>query len=131
MTQITYRSRAFIVSSKGFISFIRVGIIERNFLFFFASSVPGTRTGSAVFTGTGSPTASLQYFHYFQGSLPLVLMFDFVPDSTLLNAGYLEEIMHSLDVYISVRPKPKQNVYSVIIKGLERNAGKIFISLPC
>lgn len=37
--------------------------------------------------------------------------------------------MQSLDVYISIRPKPKQNVFSVVIKGLEKNSGKFPIIL--
>ena len=60
----------------------------------------------------------------FQGSLPLVLMFEVMPDTVSLKAGNLDELMRSLDVYISIRPKPKQNVYSVVIKGLEKNASK-------
>ena len=57
-----------------------------------------------------------------QGSLPLVLMFDYVPADPSALHGLVEEIMEELDVYISVRQKPKQNVHSVIIKGFERNA---------
>lgn len=51
-------------------------------------------------------------------------MFEVMPETISLNAGILEEIMRTLDVYISIRPKPKQNVYSVVIKGLEKNASE-------
>lgn len=59
----------------------------------------------------------------FQGSLPLVLMFDLLPEVVSLNSTMLDELMQSLDVYISIREKTKQSIYSVVIKGLERNAG--------
>lgn len=51
-------------------------------------------------------------------------MFEVSPETVPLKAINLDELMQSLDVYISIRPKPKQNVYSVVIKGLEKNAGK-------
>ncbi|KAK7603956.1 hypothetical protein V9T40_004229 [Parthenolecanium corni] len=60
------------------------------------------------------------------GSLPLVLMFEVTPESVSLKAINLDELMQSLDVYISIRPKPKQNVFSVVIKGLEKNAGNMY-----
>lgn len=64
---------------------------------------------------------------FFKGSLPLVLMFDVMPDVAAWSEDQdkmLNDIMQTLDVYISIRHKPKQNIYSVVIKGLERNASK-------
>ncbi len=49
-------------------------------------------------------------------------MFEVMPETVSLNTGNLDELMRTLDVYISVRPKPKQNVYSIVIKGSEKNA---------
>lgn len=56
-------------------------------------------------------------------------MFEVSPETVSLKAINLDELMQSLDVYISIRPKPKQNVYSVVIKGLEKNAGKFLYFL--
>lgn len=51
-------------------------------------------------------------------------MFDLMPEVVSLNPATLDDIMQTLDVYISIRHKPKQNIYSVVIKGLEKNASE-------
>lgn len=58
-----------------------------------------------------------------QGSLPVVLMFD-LPEDMVVDTDQVSRLMQNLDVFISIRRKPKQNVVSVIIKGIERNASK-------
>nr|XP_033321637.1 protein bicaudal C homolog 1 isoform X3 [Megalopta genalis] len=61
------------------------------------------------------------------GSLPLVLMFDLPEDSmSSVDTENVSQLMQSLDVFINVRHKPKQSTLSVIIKGIERNAGNIY-----
>ncbi|XP_076654317.1 protein bicaudal C isoform X4 [Halictus rubicundus] len=61
------------------------------------------------------------------GSLPLVLMFDLPEDSmSSVDTENISQLMQSLDVFINVRHKPKQSTLSVIIKGIERNAGNIY-----
>ncbi|GAB1866886.1 Protein bicaudal C like protein 1-B [Camponotus japonicus] len=62
------------------------------------------------------------------GSLPLVLMFDLPEDSisATVDTEKISQLMQSLDVFINVRHKPKQSTLSVIIKGIERNAGNIY-----
>lgn len=56
--------------------------------------------------------------------LPLLLIFD-VPENALkVNMTTIEDIMNSLEVIIQIKNKPKQNVISVTIKGLEKNASK-------
>ncbi|XP_043795271.1 protein bicaudal C homolog 1-B isoform X2 [Apis laboriosa] len=61
------------------------------------------------------------------GSLPLVLMFDLPEDSmSSVDTDNISQLMQSLDVFINVRHKPKQNTLSVIIKGIERNASNIY-----
>ncbi|KAG7197816.1 hypothetical protein KM043_001630 [Ampulex compressa] len=61
------------------------------------------------------------------GSLPLVLMFDLPEDSmSSVDTESVSRLMQSLDVFINVRHKPKQSTLSVIIKGIERNAGNIY-----
>ncbi|XP_015596865.1 protein bicaudal C isoform X1 [Cephus cinctus] len=61
------------------------------------------------------------------GSLPLVLMFD-LPEHSMpsVDTENISQLMQSLDVFINVRHKPKQSTFSVIIKGIERNAGNIY-----
>lgn len=61
------------------------------------------------------------------GSLPLVLMFDLPEDSmSSVDTENISQLMQTLDVFINVRHKPKQSTLSVIIKGIERNAGNIY-----
>ncbi|XP_032666735.1 protein bicaudal C isoform X1 [Odontomachus brunneus] len=62
------------------------------------------------------------------GSLPLVLMFDLPEDSVSasVDTEKISQLMQSLDVFINIRHKPKQSTLSVIIKGIERNAGNIY-----
>ncbi|KZC15133.1 Protein bicaudal C [Dufourea novaeangliae] len=61
------------------------------------------------------------------GSLPLVLMFDLPEDSmSTVDTENISQLMQSLDVFINIRHKPKQSTLSVIIKGIERNAGNIY-----
>lgn len=63
-----------------------------------------------------------------QGSLPLVLMFD-LPEQTTglpIDPENVAQMMSSLDVFINIRHKPKQNALSVIIKGVERFACEYF-----
>jgi len=69
-----------------------------------------------------------QFFLSSQGSLPLVLMFDLPEDSVSasVDTEKISQLMQSLDVFINIRHKPKQSTLSVIIKGIERNAGNIY-----
>uniref|UniRef100_A0A2C9KDG4 SAM domain-containing protein n=1 Tax=Biomphalaria glabrata TaxID=6526 RepID=A0A2C9KDG4_BIOGL len=59
------------------------------------------------------------------GCLPLVLMFD-IKETIELDQGRITHLMESLDVYISVKPKPKQPSKSVIVKSIERNAANMY-----
>lgn len=63
----------------------------------------------------------------FQGSLPLVLMFD-LPEEVMstISSERASQLMQSLDVFINVKHKPKQSTMSVVIKGIERNASNIY-----
>uniref|UniRef100_A0A1B6DKN9 SAM domain-containing protein n=1 Tax=Clastoptera arizonana TaxID=38151 RepID=A0A1B6DKN9_9HEMI len=60
------------------------------------------------------------------GSLPLILIFDVPEEAISIDKEQINELMTSLDVFISIRNKIKQNVISVIIKGIERDASKIY-----
>lgn len=50
-------------------------------------------------------------------------MFD-LPEDMVVDTDQVSRLMQNLDVFISIRRKPKQNIVSVIIKGIERNASK-------
>lgn len=58
------------------------------------------------------------------GCLPLVLMFDLKEDIEIDQAS-LSQLMEQLDVFISIKPKPKQPSKSVIVKSIERNAANL------
>lgn len=51
-------------------------------------------------------------------------MFDVPENSVAINSVQVSDLMTKLDVLITVRHKPKQNVFSFIIKGIERNVSK-------
>lgn len=55
-------------------------------------------------------------------------MFDLPEDSVSasVDTEKISQLMQSLDVFINIRHKPKQSTLSVIIKGIERNAGNIY-----
>ncbi|BFZ17351.1 hypothetical protein BsWGS_20390 [Bradybaena similaris] len=61
------------------------------------------------------------------GCLPLVLMFD-VKECNELDQSRISQLMEMLDVYISVKPKPKQPSKSVIVKSIERNAANMYLT---
>lgn len=56
--------------------------------------------------------------------LPLLLIFDVAENALKANMNAIDDIMNSLEVIIQMKNKPKQNVVSVTIKGLEKNASK-------
>ncbi|XP_045774645.1 protein bicaudal C homolog 1 isoform X2 [Maniola jurtina] len=60
------------------------------------------------------------------GSLPLVVIFDVPEASFRADANETERLMSQHNVLITVRPKPKQGITSVVIKGIERCAGKAY-----
>ncbi|XP_035388910.1 protein bicaudal C homolog 1-B [Electrophorus electricus] len=59
------------------------------------------------------------------GCLPLVLMFDLKVEVEV-ETQFITTLMEQLDVFISMKPKPKQPSKSVIVKSSERNAGNMF-----
>ncbi|XP_071952231.1 protein bicaudal C homolog 1-like isoform X2 [Antedon mediterranea] len=63
--------------------------------------------------------------HLLMGCLPLVLMFDMKEDIEV-DSAKLSQLMETLDVFISIKPKPKQPSKSVIVKSIERNAGNMY-----
>lgn len=58
---------------------------------------------------------------YLMGCLPLVLMFD-MKEEIDIEPQFITQLMEQLDVFISIKPKPKQPSKSVIVKSVERNA---------
>lgn len=55
-------------------------------------------------------------------------MFDIPQDEMVLTHEQIDSVMQRLDIYISLRHKASQNIYTVSIKGFERSVGKFFIS---
>ncbi|XP_043119622.1 protein bicaudal C homolog 1-B isoform X2 [Puntigrus tetrazona] len=57
--------------------------------------------------------------------LPLVLLFD-IKEEMEVASQVVTTLMEQLDVFISIKPKPKQPSKSVVVKSVERNAGSIY-----
>ncbi|XP_062519655.1 protein bicaudal C homolog 1-like [Corticium candelabrum] len=62
------------------------------------------------------------------GCLPLVLMFDLKDETgaVMNDIAGLSQLMETLDVFISIKPKPKQLSKSVIVKTVERNSHNMY-----
>ncbi|XP_039627497.1 protein bicaudal C homolog 1 [Polypterus senegalus] len=67
---------------------------------------------------------------YLMGCLPLVLMFDIKEDIDV-DPPFITQLMEQLDVFISIKPKPKQPSKSVIVKSVERNALNMYEARKC
>ncbi|XP_028915712.1 protein bicaudal C homolog 1 [Ornithorhynchus anatinus] len=67
---------------------------------------------------------------YLMGCLPLVLMFD-MKEEIEVEAQFIAQLMEQLDVFISIKPKPKQPSKSVIVKSVERNALNMYEARKC
>nr|DBA13768.1 TPA: hypothetical protein GDO54_017107 [Pyxicephalus adspersus] len=67
---------------------------------------------------------------YLMGCLPLVLMFDMKKEIDV-EPQYITQLMEQLDVFISIKPKPKQPSKSVIVKSVERNALNMYEARKC
>ncbi|XP_076045895.1 protein bicaudal C isoform X2 [Oratosquilla oratoria] len=59
------------------------------------------------------------------GCLPLVLMFDLMPETTY-DPNEVSQVMQALDVHIVVKNRKLDGRRPVIIKGAEKNAGNIY-----
>ncbi|XP_070608169.1 protein bicaudal C homolog 1 [Erythrolamprus reginae] len=67
---------------------------------------------------------------YLMGCLPLVLMFD-MKEEIDVEPHFITQMMEQLDVFISIKPKPKQTSKSVIVKSVERNALNMYEARKC
>ncbi|KAE8590005.1 hypothetical protein XENTR_v10017900 [Xenopus tropicalis] len=67
---------------------------------------------------------------YLMGCLPLVLMFD-MKEEIEVEPQCITQLMEQLDVFISIKPKPKQPSKSVIVKSVERNALNMYEARKC
>ncbi|XP_023931361.1 protein bicaudal C homolog 1-B isoform X2 [Lingula anatina] len=83
------------------------------------NNVTPQRKGTVYITG-GIESVFLARQQLIQ-CLPLVLMFDMKADVEVGQAK-IAYLMEQLDVFISIKPKPKQPSKSVIVKSIERNA---------
>lgn len=55
-------------------------------------------------------------------------MFDIPQDEMVLTHEQIDNVMQRLDIYISLRHKASQNIYTVSIKGFERSVGKLIFN---
>lgn len=81
------------------------------------------RRGAVYITGTMSSVFHAR--HQLLGCLPLVLMFD-LKDDVEVGQGLLSQLTDQLDVFISIKPKPKQTTKSVIVKTIESNTRNVY-----
>ncbi|XP_072164676.1 protein bicaudal C homolog 1-like [Diadema setosum] len=83
-----------------------------------------TQKKSSVFI-SGAIDSVIVARHLLMGCLPLVLMFD-MKDEVEVHTTKLAQLMEQLDIFISIKPKPKQPNKSVIVKSIERNAPNMY-----
>lgn len=57
--------------------------------------------------------------------LPLVLMFD-LKEGQELDTAQVTKLMDNLNINIVIRPKPKQNTKSILVRGVEKNSRVLF-----
>ncbi|CAG5093453.1 Similar to BicC: Protein bicaudal C (Drosophila melanogaster) [Cotesia congregata] len=88
-------------------------------------NIPSLKKSNVIITG-GINNVYLARQHLI-GSLPLVVMFDFPEDATpTFDSETISQLMQTQDVFISVRNKPKVSAISIVIKGVEKNATRIY-----
>jgi protein bicaudal C len=85
----------------------------------------GVRRTPSPITITGTVDAVVIARHQLIEYLPLVLMCD-MKENVDPEPGFIQEVMDRNDVFISIRPKPKQANKSVIIKSVEGNVQRMF-----
>ncbi|KAJ8015377.1 hypothetical protein DPEC_G00025500 [Dallia pectoralis] len=73
----------------------------------------------------GSPDGVCLARQQLMDCLPLCLMFDMREDDEA-DPRHLSQMMRSLGIFISVKPKLKQTAKSVVVKGLERNISSLY-----
>jgi len=56
-------------------------------------------------------------------------MFDIPQDEMVLTHEQIDSVMQRLDIYISLRHKASQNIYTVSIKGFERSVGRCLVDI--
>ncbi|XP_067223706.1 protein bicaudal C homolog 1-B isoform X1 [Chanodichthys erythropterus] len=84
-----------------------------------------THTSRSAVYIQGSIDAVCAARQQLMGCLPLVLLFD-IKEETEVASQVITTLMEQLDVFISIKPKPKQPSKSVIVKSVERNAGSMY-----
>lgn len=90
-----------------------------------AQSAPGIQPRKSTVTIHGSIDGVYLARQKIIGCLPLVLMFD-MKDDCDVDPTFVGQLMDKFDVFISIKPKPKQPSRSVIVKGVERNASNLY-----
>ncbi|KAL9979678.1 hypothetical protein ACROYT_G017378 [Oculina patagonica] len=89
----------------------------------------GTQRKGTVFI-TGTVDSVIHAREQLINCLPLVLMFDLREedgDADIL-AAKLNKIMEAYDVFVSVKPKPKQPSKAMIVKSAEKNVASMYLA---
>ncbi|XP_013780140.2 LOW QUALITY PROTEIN: protein bicaudal C homolog 1-B-like [Limulus polyphemus] len=84
-----------------------------------------TQSNKSTVTITGQLDCVYVAWQELMGCLPLVLMFD-LKDSQNVEPVVIQHLMEQLKVNITLRPKPKQNWKSVIVRGAEKDSRVLF-----
>lgn len=87
----------------------------------------GTQRKGTVFI-TGTVESVIHARAQLIDCLPLVLMFDLREEDGDADNTKLNKIMEAYDVFVSVKPKPKQPSKSVIVKSAEKNVTNMYIA---
>ncbi|XP_076318251.1 protein bicaudal C homolog 1-B-like isoform X3 [Tachypleus tridentatus] len=84
-----------------------------------------TQSNKSTVTITGQLDYVYAAWQELMGCLPLVLMFD-LKDNPNIEPAVIQQLMEQLKVNITLRPKPKQNWKSVVVRGAERDSRVLF-----
>ncbi|XP_076365853.1 protein bicaudal C homolog 1-like [Tachypleus tridentatus] len=76
-------------------------------------------------TITGCVDAVYLAWQELMGHLPLVLMFD-LKDDQELHTALIHQLMELLKVKVIIRPKPKKNIKTVVVRGAEKDSRALF-----
>lgn len=87
----------------------------------------GTQRKGTVFI-TGTVDAVIEARSQLIDCLPLILMFDLREEDGDPDIPNLNKIMEAYDVFVSVKPKPKQPSKSVIVKSAEKNVARMYLA---
>ncbi|KAL8619173.1 hypothetical protein ACOMHN_049955 [Nucella lapillus] len=123
--EIAPQHHRFIIGQQGFNLNRIMQTTNASILFPDPATASPTRKGTVVISGNIESVYCAR--ENLIGCLPLVLMFD-VKEDIGLDQEKLTKLTDQLDVFISVKPKPRQPSKSVIVKSVERNSQNMYLA---